>query len=67
VVQVGRSLEGRGKDLGGRSTQTMPLSVSSGTFHYNSQPRKLIFLKDLLARGTRVGQAELLLPCGHFL
>ena len=56
VAQVGRGLEGRGEDLGGRSTQTKPLSDSSGTFHYNSQPRKLIFPKDLLARGTRIGQ-----------
>jgi len=67
VAQVGRSPEGRGEDLGGRRTETMPLSASSGTFHYNSQPRKLVFCKDLLARGIRVGQAELLLPCGHFL
>ena len=51
----------------GRSTETTPLCVSSGPFHYNSQPRKLIFPKDLLAREIRVGHAELLLPCGHFL
>ena len=38
------------------------MRASSGTFHCNSQPRRLISPKDLLARGARAGQAELLSP-----
>ena len=43
------------------------LGVCSVTFHSNVWPRKLTFLKALVAGGTRVGHDEVLPPFGHFL
>ena len=45
------SLKGRGKALGGSSSETQAL----GAFHSNSQSRKPTFPKNLVADGTRVG------------
>ena len=63
MPQVDMSLKGRGKALGGSSSETQAL----GTFHSNSQSRKPTFPKALGAGGTRVGRGEVLPPCGHFL
>ena len=44
-----------------------PLGVVYGTFPSNSQPSKMTLPKAFGCLGTRVGQEEMLPPCGRFL
>ena len=53
---------GGGEASGGRSSETQALSVCSGTFHMNSQPRKPTFPKAPVASGTRDGREKVSPP-----
>ena len=54
VAKVGMSLQGRSLEV----VRHKPLSVCSGTFHSNSQPKRPALLKVLVAGGPELGMKK---------